>query len=33
METIFINIENSQTVEPYKYRLTLAQKLSLKDPN
>ena len=33
METIFMNTENSKTNEPYRFRLTLAGKLSLKDPN
>ena len=33
METIFMNTENSKTNEPHKIRLTLADKLNLKDPN
>ena len=33
METIFMNTENSKTNEPHKFRLTLADKLNLKDPN
>ena len=33
METIFINTQNSKTNEPHKFRLTLADKLNLKDPN
>ena len=33
METVFMNIENSKTSEPHKFRLTLADKLNLKDPN
>ena len=33
METIFMNTENSKTNEPHRFRLTLAGKLSLKDPN
>ena len=33
METVFINNENSRTNEPHKFRLTLADKLNLKDPN
>ena len=33
METVFINIENGKTNEPHKFRLTLADKLNLKDPN
>ena len=28
-----MNTENSKTNEPYKFRLTLADKLNLKDPN
>ena len=32
METILVNTENSKTNEPYKFRLTLADKLNLKDP-
>ena len=30
METIFMNTENSKTNEPYRFRLTLADKLNLK---
>ena len=33
METIFMNTENSKTNEPHKFRLILANKLNLKDPN
>ena len=33
METIFMNTENSKTNEPHRFRLTLADKLNLKDPN
>ena len=33
METIFRNTENGKTNEPHKFRLTLADKLNLKDPN
>ena len=33
MEIIFINTENSKTDEPHKFRLTLAGRLNLKDPN
>ena len=33
METIFMNPENSKTNEPHKFRLILADKLNLKDPN
>ena len=33
METIFINIENSKSNEPHKFRLPLADTLNLKDPN
>ena len=33
METIFINTENSKTDEPHKFRLTLADRLNLKDPS
>ena len=33
MERIFMNTENSKTNEPHKFRLTLADKLNLKDPN
>ena len=33
METVFMNTENSKTSEPNKFRLTLADKLNLRDPN
>ena len=33
METIFMNTENSKTNEPHRFRLTLADKLNLKDPS
>ena len=33
METIFINTENSKTNESDRFRLPLADKLNLKDPN
>ena len=33
METISLNTENSKTNEPHKFRLTLADKLNIKDPN
>ena len=33
METIFTNTENSKTNEPHSFRLTLADKLNLKDSN
>ena len=33
METIFINTEISKTDEPHKFRLTLADRLNLKDPS
>ena len=33
METIFMNTENSQTNERHRFRLTLADKLNLKNPN
>ena len=33
METVFMNTEKSKTNEPYKFRLTLADKHNLKDPN
>ena len=32
METVFMNTENSKTNEPHNFRLTLTDKLSLKDP-
>ena len=33
METIFMKIENSKANKPYRFRLTLADKLNLKDSN
>ena len=33
METIFMNIENSKTNEPHKFRLSLSDKLNLKNPS
>ena len=33
METIFMNTENSETNEPHRFRLSLADKLNLKIPN
>ena len=33
MKTIFMNTKNSETIEPHKFRLTLANKLNLKDSN
>ena len=33
METIFMNTENKKTNEPHTVRLTLTDKLNLKDPN
>ena len=33
METICMNTENSRTNEPHRFRLTLADKLNLKDVN
>ena len=33
METIFMNTENSKTNEPHRFRLSLADKLNLKDPS
>ena len=33
METVFMNTENSKTNETHKFRLTLADKINLKDPN
>ena len=33
METKFMNGENSKTNETHKFRLTLADKPNLKDPN
>ena len=33
METIFIDIENCETNEPHRFRLTLADKCNLRDLN
>ena len=33
METIFMNTENSKTNEPHRFRLSLVDKLYLKDTN
>ena len=33
METIFMNTENSKTNEPHRFRLSLVDKLNLKDNN
>ena len=33
METLFINTENSKTSEPHRFKLDLADKLNLKNPN
>ena len=33
MEVIFVNTGNSKTSEPHRFRLTLADKLNLKDTN
>ena len=33
METIFMNTENSKTNEPHRFRLSLADKLNVKDPS
>ena len=33
METIFMNTENRKTNEHYRFRLSLADKLDLKNPN
>ena len=33
METIFMNTENSKTNEPHRFRLSLVDKLNLKDTN
>ena len=33
MEAIFMNTENSKTNEPHRFRLDLADKLNLKNPN
>ena len=33
METVFMNTENTNTNEPHKFRLTLADELNLQDPN
>ena len=33
METIFLSTENSKTNEPHRFRLKVADKINLKDPN
>ena len=33
METIFTNTENCKTNEPHSFRLSLTDKLNLKDPD
>ena len=33
LETVFMNTEHSKTNEPHKFRLVLADKLNLKNPN
>ena len=33
METIFMNTENSKINEPHRFRLPIADKLNLKNPN
>ena len=33
METVFMNTENNKINEPHKFRLALADKRSLQDPN
>ena len=33
METIFMNTENSKANEPHRFRLSLADKINLKNPN
>ena len=33
METIFMNTKNSKTNEPHRFKLDLADKLNLKNPN
>ena len=33
MESTFINTKNSKTNEPHRFRLSLADKLNLKDPS
>ena len=33
MEAIFMNTENSKTNEPHRFRLSLADKVNLKNPN
>ena len=33
METVFMNTETSKANEPHRYRLILADKLNLKEPN
>ena len=33
MQLIFMNAANSKTNEPHRFRLSLANRLNLKDPN
>ena len=33
METIFMNTENSKTIEPHRFKLGLNDKLNLKSPS
>ena len=33
METVFMNTENSKTNEPHRFRLSLADKVNIKNPN
>ena len=33
METFFMNTENSETNEPHRFKLDLADKINLKNPN
>ena len=33
MKTIFVNIENSKINEPHRFRLSLSDKLNLKNPS
>ena len=33
MQTILMNTENSKTNEPHRFRLSLADKVNLKDPS
>ena len=33
MEKIFMNSENSKTIEPYRFKLDLTDKLNLKNSN